>query len=316
MAERVLITGGGGFVGHHLAARLLAAGAEVVILDDFSRGRPDSDFERLRQHAQVVEHDLRLPIPAGLLAGCFDGVYHLAAVVGVQRTIGDPVHVLRTNVLSTLNLLDFCSSRPPGMLFFSSTSEVADGAVAAGLSGLPAPEGVPYVATDPWAPRTSYSLSKVTGELLVMQHAKDFPVRIGRYHNVYGPRMGNSHVIPQFLRRALDGVDPFPIYGADQTRAYCYVADAVSATIAAATCAAAQVVVNIGNDTEEITARDLAARVFSVVGVDPRVEVHAPPPGSPDRRLPDLTALRALTGYQPRVSLDEGLRLTSSWYAR
>ncbi|MEV0764751.1 NAD-dependent epimerase/dehydratase family protein [Nocardia sp. NPDC050435] len=316
MADRVLVTGGGGFIGHHLAWRLLEEGTEVAILDDFSRSKPDQDFERLRQHALVVEHDLRLPIPAGLLSGDFDGVYHLAAVVGVQRTIENPVHVLRTNVVSTLNLLDWCSSQPPGMLFFSSTSEVADGAVATGLTGLPAPESVPYVAAELWAPRTSYSLSKATGELLVMQYAEDFPVRIGRYHNVYGPRMGNSHVIPQFLRRALDGVDPFPVYGADQTRAYCYVADAVSATVAVAQSAGASVVVNIGNDTEEITARDLADRVFEVASVQPRVEIFAPPPGSPERRLPDLTTLRGLTGYQPRVPLDQGLRLTYEWYAR
>ncbi|TCO61933.1 NAD-dependent epimerase/dehydratase family protein [Actinocrispum wychmicini] len=316
MADRILVTGGGGFVGYHLAQRLLSDGAEVVILDDFSRSRPDRDFDRLRKHVQVVEHDLRLAIPAALLPGDFDGVYHLAAVVGVQRTIDNPVNVLRTNVLSTLNLLDWCLASPPGMLFFSSTSEVADGAVTAGLTELPAPEQVPYVATEPWSPRTSYSLSKVTGELLVTQCAKDFPVRIGRYHNVYGPRMGNSHVIPQFLRRALDGVDPFPIYGANQTRAFCYVDDAVSATVAVARSAPAKVVANIGNDTQEITARDLAAHIFTVAGVQPRVEIFGPPPGSPDRRLPDLTTLRTLTGYQPRVNLAEGLRMTYEWYAQ
>ncbi|TCR16039.1 NAD-dependent epimerase/dehydratase family protein [Streptomyces sp. BK205] len=317
MAERVLVTGGSGFIGYHLARRLVEDGAEVVVLDDFSRGRLDADFQELLEHVRLVRHDLRAPVPADLVTGPFDAVYHLAAVVGVQRTLDRPAHVLSTNVLAVLNLMDWCRANPPGVLFFSSTSEIADGAVRTGLAHLPAPESVPYVAVEPWAPRTAYSLSKITGELLLTQCAADFPVRIGRYHNVYGPRMGDSHVIPQFLRRALAGADPFAVYGPHQTRAFCYVADAVTATVAlTGSGAPGALVANIGNDSEEITAEQLALRVLDVVGHHPKLELLGPPAGSPDRRLPDLTALRDLTGYEPRVPLAEGLRLTHEWYAR
>src|SRR5262245_58613280 len=122
-AERVLVTGGAGFIGLHLARRLLAAGAEVVLLDDLSRGTLDADLREVLRHAALVRHDLTHPVPDGLLRGPFDTVYHLAAAVGVGRTLRDPGRVLRTNVLATLHVVDWCIRAGPGMVFLSSTSE-------------------------------------------------------------------------------------------------------------------------------------------------------------------------------------------------
>ncbi|MEU4210429.1 NAD-dependent epimerase/dehydratase family protein [Streptomyces sp. NPDC026206] len=315
MADRALITGGAGFIGLHLARRLLADGTDVILLDDFSRGRTDEEFAHLRADVTVVEHDLRLPLPPDKIAPV-DDVYHLAAVVGVRRSNEMPARVLTTNILATVHLLDWCTRTSPRSVFLSSTSEIADGAVGLGLATLPAGEQVPYVLPDTRLPRASYSLSKVVSETLMWQGGHDFRVRIGRYHNVYGPRMGYSHVIPQFIERLLAEENPFRIHGAHQTRAFCHVDDAVAATVALTGLpGAGPLLANIGNDREETDARDLAERLFAVADRKPDVEVLPPPPGSPDRRLPDLTALRGLAGYEPRIDLDTGLRRTYEWYA-
>lgn len=317
MPERVLITGGAGFVGLHLARRLLRDGAEPVLLDDFSRGADDADLAEIRRHAAVVTHDLTTPLPDRLPGKDFDAVYHLAAVVGVQRANEQPGRVLRTNLLATLHLLDWCRAHPPGALFLSSTSEVADGALRAGLSAFPSPEELPFVLTDPRAPRSSYALSKIVSETLFLQQNTGARVRIGRYHNIYGPRMGRSHVIPQFIERALSGANPFDIYGDAQTRAFCYIDDAVDATTGLTRLGGTEpIIANIGNDREEIRIRDLAQRVLDLAAAQPEITVHRPPAGSPDRRLPELSVLRGVLGYEPKTDLDTGLRETFDWYAR
>jgi UDP-glucose 4-epimerase/UDP-glucuronate decarboxylase len=327
VAERVLITGGAGFVGLHLARRLLADGAEVTLLDDFSRGREDADLRAQvggASHAgtagsgtvELVVHDLTKPVPSGLLRGGYDSVYHLAAVVGVRKAGEQPGLVLNVNLRAALNVLDWCLASRPGAVFLSSTSEVMDGAARLGLASFPVPEDAPFALPDPALPRASYALSKVAAERLFAQCADEFRVRIGRYHNIYGPRMGYDHVIPQFIGRALTRTDPFPLYGAYQSRAFCYIDDAVAATVALTRLPGSEpLIANIGNDREEIRIDRVAERVLRLAGYQPEVSLFDPPPGSPDRRLPDLRTLRRLTGYEPEVGLDEGLRRTFDWYA-
>jgi UDP-glucuronate decarboxylase len=317
VAERVLITGGAGFVGLHLARRLVRDGANVILLDDFSRGRDDADLAALRPHVTVVRHDLTRPVPADLIAGPVDTVYHLAAMVGVRAAGTQPARMLDVNLRAALHVLDWCRRTPPMRVFLSSTSEVADGAGRTGLASFPMAEAVPFVLPDPRLPRASYALSKVVMETMFAQRSDEFQVRIGRYHNIYGPRMGADHVIPQFIARAVARQDPFAIYGARQTRAFCHIADAVEATVALTALPGPETMIaNIGNDREEIRIDRLARAVTRLAGYGPEFAEHDPPPGSPDRRLPDLTTLRAATGYEPAVTLDEGLRDTFAWYTR
>lgn len=315
MAERVLVTGGAGFVGLHLIRRLLSDGCEITALDDFSRGRVDGSFTGLAEDFRVIRHDLTRPIPDGLLTGPFDAVYHLAAVVGVQRTQSAPAHVLRTNLLTTINLLDWCDRNPPEAVFLSSTSEVGDGAAHLGLAPLPTPEDAPFALADPRRPRSSYALSKLASESMLWLRQDNYRVRVGRYYNVYGPRMGHSHVIPELIGRINDGVTPFPLYGAHQTRAFCHVDDAVTATIGLMALPTAEpVLANIGNDTEEIRVLDLVRRLFRIARVDPELDIRPAPPGSPERRLPDLTTLRSLLPELEYTPLDTGLRAMCDWY--
>lgn len=316
MADRALVTGGCGFVGYHLVRRLLDDGAEVVVVDDMSRGSVDVAFRALLPHVEVVEHDLTEPLSRRKVPGRFDTVFHLAAVVGVARTAGAPARVLRTNLLAAVHLLDWCRESQPGAVFLSSTSEVSDGALRAGLRPFPVDERAPFVVADLHDARSSYCLSKAAAEALFLHHADDFAVRIGRYFNVYGPRMGLAHVVPELMERARAGHDPFPVYGPHQRRSFCFVDDAVEATLRLVGLAdPAPLVANIGNDTEETEIAALARRILAIAGHDPALEWRDPSPGSPDRRLPDLTALREATGYQPSVDLRSGLQRTWDWYS-
>jgi UDP-glucose 4-epimerase/UDP-glucuronate decarboxylase len=309
-----LLTGGAGFIGLHMCRRLLADGWDVVVVDNLSRHGADDDLAALLPHVHLVEHDLTAGLPPGV-TGHFDAVLHLAAWVGVDRVGREPFRVLRDNVVATAAVLDWCAERPVDTVFLSSTSEVADGAAALGLAGFPIGEDAPFALARPHAARTTYALSKLVGESLLL-HRAGARVRIGRYYNVYGPRMGSNHVIPQFIERAVEGTDPFPVYGGTNRRAFCHVSDAVEATVRLVELPGDEpVIANIGDDRAELSMVELAGLVNRIAGTAPRIEVHAAPPGSPERRVPDLTRLRALTGYESRTALADGVAETYQWYA-
>jgi UDP-glucose 4-epimerase/UDP-glucuronate decarboxylase len=275
-------------------------------------------LEDVLEDAELVNHDLTNPVTERLPPRAYDFVYHLAAVVGVRRVEQSPDRTLATNVLAARNILEFCRRHPPRVFFLSSTSEIGDGAVAAGLATVPAGEDAPFCLLTPSSPRASYALSKIVSESLATHVCRPLGsrVRVARYHNVYGPRMGNDHVIPQLIERVMARCDPFPIYGTHQTRAFCHVDDAVEATLRlTALTHPDPLTVNVGNDAEEMAIIDVARRLFELAQFDPAVLPEPPPLGSPDRRRPDLSRLRSLTSFEPRIDFATGLRETFEWYA-
>jgi nucleoside-diphosphate-sugar epimerase len=309
---RALVLGGAGFIGVHLTRRLLAAGRSVTIVDDFSRGRQDDELARL--DVPVVHADLTSRDAYDRLQRGWDEIYMLVAVLGVRNVIDDPARVLRVNTLAVMNLLDWIE--PDARLFFASTSETYAGGVNAGIVGVPTPETVPLMIEDVTAPRFTYAISKMWGEAAVVHasRATGFPFVIGRFHNVYGPRGGTDHVIGEMSARAIRRENPFRVWGADQARAFCYVDDATDAIVRLmGTDDAVGEIVHIGSDTETIIA-DLAKLVLRLADLNPELQVLPAPPGAVARRVPDLTKLRALTGYEPRVPLEEGVRRTFAWY--
>jgi UDP-glucuronate decarboxylase len=315
---RILVLGGAGFIGYHLAARLAEEGHALTLVDDLSRGRADAPLQALRARLGVrfVEADLTSPSALDALPHAWDQVYMMAAVVGVRNVERDPARVLRTNTLALQTVLDWLPAAGE-TLFFASTSEVYAGSVALGLAPVPTPENVPLAIADASAPRAAYALSKLVGEAMVVQTGRARGLRwvIGRYHNVYGPRMGADHVIPELALRAIRREDPFRVYGAGQRRAFCHVGDAVEATVRLVTSEGCQGrVVNIGNDTEETEIESLATLVLRGAGYGPAIERVPAPAGSPERRCPDLARLRALTGFAPKVPLETGLAETYDWY--
>jgi UDP-glucose 4-epimerase/UDP-glucuronate decarboxylase len=320
--RRILVTGGAGFIGYHLATELAReAGNHVVLVDNFVRGRLDADLEKLvaMPNVQLLSADLTDPASFGKFGSGYDEVYHLAAILGVGNVLERPHEVLRVNAITTLLLLDWFVQGGGKKVLFSSTSEVYAWTQQFYPLPVPTPEDVPLALTDLRNRRSSYAGSKIFGELAVAQYCgvHERPFVTVRYHNVYGPRMGYDHVIPQLYRRICQGEQPLVVYSADHRRAFCYVSDAVCATIQAMRSdRATGAVVNIGNDLEELTIRELAERLLRKanreVAIAPRPQVNDPVV----RRAPDISRARDLFDYQPRVSLDEGLDRTIAWYRR
>ena len=237
MAKKILITGGSGFIGLHLANHLLEnTEAEIVLVDNMRKGKIDEDFERLLKNPRVKLLILDLTDLASYekLGSGYDHVYHLAAVNGTKYFYEIPHEVLRINTLTLIYMLDwFAKFNHEGKFCFTSSNEAyAGGLNAFGVLPIPTPEKVPLVIEDPYNPRWSYASTKLIGELFVIHYAKMFNFRalVVRPHNFYGPRAGyKGHVIPDFSERIAAHVDPFPIYGADDTRTFCYISDAVRA---------------------------------------------------------------------------------------
>jgi UDP-glucuronate decarboxylase len=315
---RALVLGGAGFIGYHLATRLADEGHALTLVDDLSRGPRDAALVALAERPGVcfVEADLTAPGALSVLPRDWDQVYMLAAVVGVRNVERDPAHAIRVNTLALQGLLDWLPAAGE-TLFFASTSETYAAAVDLGLAGVPTPEDVPLAIAEVGSPRAAYAISKILGEAAVIHACRARGRRwvIGRYHNVYGPRMGVDHVIPELSLRALRREDPFRLYGARQRRAFCHVADAVEATVRVVTTKAAWgQVVNIGDDTQETVIEDLAGLVLGLAGYRPRIDRVPAPAGSPERRCPNIGRLRELTGFSPKVPLDAGVAETFDWY--
>lgn len=320
--RRILITGGGGFIGLRVASTLAEDDAnEITLVENFARGRRDRELEELcaRRGVRLLQLDLRDPAAYPDMGGGYDEVYHLAALLGVENVLRRPVDVLRVNALMTVQLLEWFVTGGGEKLLFSSTSEAYAWTLRFHPLPVPTPEDVPLALTDLRNPRSTYAGSKIFGELAVAQYCASVgkPYVITRYHNVYGPRMGHDHVIPQLYRRAVDGQNPLVVYSAAHIRAFCFVQDAVDATIAAMrTPAAENETFNIGNDSEEITMGDLARRILARAGIAAEIAPRDAENDPIARRCPDVSKARRILGYRPAVSLDQGLEIMLPWYAR
>ncbi len=318
--RRILITGGGGFIGFHLAHRLAREAAdEVVLVDNFQRGRQDVEFAALcaRTNVRLVVGDLRCEDLPSLLGDGYDEVYHLAAMLGVKNVLDRPVDVLRTNALMTAELLEWFVDGGGKRLLFSSTSEAYAWTQLFHQLPIPTPEDVPLSLTDLSNPRSTYAGSKVFGELCVTQYCRSagLPFSIARYHNVYGPRMGYDHVVPQLFERVESGEDPLTVYSADHVRAFCYIDDAVAATVAMMRDPAAiNLTFNVGNDDEPVTIENLAGRIQRFAGRANHIVTQTAANDPIRERCPDVTRARTMLGYRPQVDLDAGLDRTLTWY--
>jgi nucleoside-diphosphate-sugar epimerase len=314
---RVLITGGGGFLGSHLGDGLLAAGHEVMALDiapdlKVRHNLGKAGFRYLK--GSVFDTDLLESLVAKA-----DLVYHLAAVVGVEHYVEDPFHVLNVNVNGTQNVLKF-AHRYDKRVVFASTSEVY------GKSrDTPFREDGDRLLGSTEIDRWCYSTSKAVGEHFCFAYGKlGLPVVIVRFFNAYGPRLDRidvGRVITIFMGQLLRGEDLTVIGDGKQTRAFTYVDDAVLALVRAGTLAeAVGRIFNIGTD-RETTILELAETMIrahpgtgSKVKLVRQEDVYGESYEDIPRRFPDITRMRTILGVEPQVPLEEGLRRTIDWF--
>lgn len=288
--SEILVTGGAGFVGSHLVDGLREHGHEVTVIDNLSTGRNEATIKADVNNYQDI---------APIFNRGFDYVYHYAAVVGVQRTLQNPVAVLK-DIDGIKNILDLSKNTGVKRVFFSSSSEVYG-----------EPVEIPqHEETTPLNSRLPYAVVKNVGETMLRAYKQEYELdfTIFRFFNTYGPRQSTDFVMSKFIDLAKRN-EPIPVYGeGDQTRTFCYVADNIEATrnalenedIVNAT-------INIGND-EPIQIIDLARKIIELGGSSSEI-VHLPalPEGDMTRRQPDVTKMKALLG-RDFISLDEGIR--------
>ncbi len=308
---KALITGGAGFLGSHLAEALLARGDEVFVLDNLSTGSIDNieHLKPLERFHYAVDSVINEPLTAELIDRA-DVVFHLAAAVGVRLIVESPVNTIETNVHGTEMVLKLANKKKKKVMI-TSTSEVYGKSIE-----VPFHEDADLVMGATSKGRWSYACSKAIDEFLALAYWKEkhLPVIVCRLFNTVGPRQTGRYgmVIPNFVRQAQLG-QPITVFGdGTQSRCFTYVGDVVGQLIALADHPGAiGQVFNIGNDREEISMLDLAKRVLERSGSQSEIVLvpyaKAYEEGFEDmpRRVPDLRKLRALTGYEPIVHLDE-----------
>lgn len=306
--ERVVVTGGAGFLGSHVCEELVATGVSVVCVDDLSTGRL-STVEHIAGHERFcfVNADVTGPL---CLPGPIDAVLHLACPASPADYLRQPVRTMRTGSLGTLHALELARAHRARFLL-ASTSEVYG-------DPLRHPQTEDYWGNvNPVGPRSVYDESKRFSEALTLAYLGQYglDVAIARIFNSYGPRMrpGDGRMIPTFIRQGLAG-EPITVFGdGRQTRSLCYVTDTVRGLIALA-CSDIPGPVNIGSP-EEHTVTEIAELVRELTGSSAPVVHGAAMTDDPRRRCPDIGRARRELGWAPRVPLGEGLRRTVDHFA-
>lgn len=313
---KVLITGGGGFVGSHLADAFLTRGDEVFILDMGTVKKVRHLMGNPAFH-YIRDSIFNLEILEGLIAKC-DLVYHLAAVVGVEYYVGDPYEVLNVNVNGTQNVLKLAFKHQKKVVF-GSTSEVYGR-----NPKVPWREDDDRVLGSTRIDRWCYSTSKAVGEHFCFAYYKmGLPVTITRYFNIYGPRLDRidvGRIITIFMGQVLRD-EPLTVIGdGTQTRCFTYIDDAVQATIAAGLAPNTEGgVFNIGTDVETSIA-ELARLMIDIAGAKSTIKfvtqesVYGSSYEDIPRRVPDNTKMREVLGVRAETPLREGLRRTIEWF--
>lgn len=302
--SKVLVTGGGGFIGSAMIKKLLEKNFEVKAFDlgiQFEENPPPENTE-VYKGSILDKNDLMRA-----MSGC-DYVVHLAAALGVKRTETERLSTLNINIQGTVNVLEACVKDNIKKIVFSSSSEVYGEQTK-----------IPIAETNPFNPKSIYAVTKLAGE----EYLRAFNQRYGlnysivRFFNVYGPGQVAEFVMPKFVYMVKNDISP-KIYGkGNQTRAFCFVEDATEGMYLALTHKdSSSDVFNIGNDKEPISMKDLANKIIKISGKNIKPEYV--PMEKSDRtekreiinRAPDISKARKMLGYEPKVSIDEGIKRT------
>ena len=310
---KVLITGGAGFIGSHLAETMLDAGHGVTVVDDLSTGTL-ANIRALqgREGFRFVRESVRAPATMAVLVDRCDAVVHLAAAVGVQLIADRPVHTIETNIHGSEVVLNLANKFRRKVLI-ASTSEVYGKSTR-----VPFAEDDDSLLGSTRFTRWCYACSKMVDEFLALAYHEQFGLEtvIARLFNTIGPRQTGAYgmVVPRFVQAALRD-EPLTVYGTgEQTRCFSNVTDVVAAMVALLDCAAAVgEVINVGSD-QPISINELARKIIDITGSSSEIrhityeQAYGRPFDDMLIRSPDLGKIRRLIGYEPRYSLDQTLR--------
>jgi dTDP-glucose 4,6-dehydratase len=305
----ILITGGAGFIGSHLTDRLLREGHQIVCIDNFISGKREN-IAHLMSHPRyrLIEHDISKPIE---VPGAIEYVLHFASPASPRDYLRYPIQTLKVGSLGTLNALGITKAKKARFMLASTSEVYGDPLVH------PQPESY-WGNVNPIGPRGVYDEAKRFAESMTMAYRQEHKLstRIVRIFNTYGPRMRmeDGRAVPTFIGQALRG-EPLTVYGGGtQTRSFCYIDDLVEGILRMMSVDYWEPV-NLGNPDER-TLLELAKIIAKYFG-DPtgsRIEYAPLPADDPKQRRPDLTRARSLLKWEPKVPLEEGLRMTIDWF--
>lgn len=303
---RVLVTGGAGFIGSHLCERLMAAGHDVICLDNFFTGRRENLYQMLdNPRFELLRHDVIQPILLEV-----DQIYNLACPASPIHYQYNPVKTVKTSVMGTINMLGL-AKRVRARILQASTSEIYGDPLV-----HPQPEEY-WGNVNPIGLRSCYDEGKRIAETLMMDYHRQNKVdtRIARIFNTYGPRMleDDGRVVSNFVVQALRG-EPLTLYGTgEQTRSFCYVDDLVEALIRLMEADDLNEPVNLGNPTE-FTIKELASEVIDICNSKSDIEYLPLPDDDPRQRKPDITRAQTRLGWTPTIKLRDGLERTAAYF--
>lgn len=304
---RILITGGAGFIGSHLCDYYLERGHEVIAMDNLITGSLDN-IAHLRSNPQFsfIHHDVNQFID---LEGPLDAILHFASPASPKSYLEHPIQTLKVNGLGTHNALGLARVKGARFLLASTSEVYGDPQVT--------PQREDYWGhVNPIGPRGVYDEAKRYAEAMVLAYhrAHNLETRIVRIFNTYGPRnqLDDGRVVPNFIAQALRG-EALTVYGdGRQTRSFCYISDTVEGV--ARLLVSNQVwPVNIGNPNEMMILT-FAEKINTITGNAAGIVFQARPVDDPNRRCPDITRAQAILGWEPRVSLDQGLAMTVDYF--
>ena len=306
-SRRVLVTGGAGFIGSFLCARLLEQGCEVLCVDNFFTGRRLNVQPLLENPAfELMRHDVCFPLYVEV-----DEIYNLACPASPVHYQHDPVQTTKVSVHGAINMLGL-AKRVGAKILQASTSEVYG-------DPLVHPQTEDYWGhVNPIGPRSCYDEGKRCAETLFFDYRRqhNLPIKVARIFNTYGPRMhpNDGRVVSNFVVQALRG-EPITLYGdGSQTRSFCYVEDLVDGLMRLmGTPPEVTGPINLGNP-REFTIRQLAEMVVDMVGSGSSIEFKPLPQDDPRQRQPDITLAKKVLGWEPRTDLEDGLKKTIAYF--
>jgi UDP-glucuronate decarboxylase len=307
--KRILVTGGAGFIGSHLCERLLKADLDVLCVDNYFTGtRQNISHLTKRSNFDVLRHDITFPLYVEV-----DEIYNLACPASPIHYQHDPVQTTKTSVGGAINMLGL-AKRLKATILQASTSEVYGDPVEH-------PQNESYWGNvNPIGPRACYDEGKRCAESLFMNYYRQhrLSIKIARIFNTYGPRMhpNDGRVVSNFIVQALKG-KPITIYGdGSQTRSFCYVEDMVEAIVRLMTTPDDFIgPINLGNPSEH-SMLELAEYVLRMVGGSSKLQFQSLPPDDPKQRQPDIALAKETLGWEPSVSLEDGLKRTVAHFKK